>query len=104
MSNLHELYSDKNLYETVKSIRRDLLDKFDVESEEYQEELASKFYLLCKRMRDNYLDSVLQALPEEKKLTEYFGAGLGNEGYKDIGFNECLIEVKHILNEARDER
>jgi len=88
-----ETYSDKNLYETVKSIRRDLLNKFDVDSEEYQEELASKFYLLCKRMRDNYLDTFLQALPED---VDTKGTQVGD------GYNTALRDVRNILNEARN--
>ena len=52
-----DLYSDANLFATVKLIRRELLNNFDLESEEYQEELASKFYLLARRIRDRELSS-----------------------------------------------
>jgi len=49
---------------------------------------------------DDVVSAILQALPEEKVKVNQFGL----EAYNDRveGFNDCLKEVKHILNEARN--
>lgn len=49
---LRELYSDKNLSKTVRDILHATNREFDIGSDEYDENLKSRYTLLCRRIRD----------------------------------------------------
>ena len=52
-----ELYSDENLSKTIRDIAHGTAKEFDMESDEYNEHLKSRFLLLCRRIRDARLEA-----------------------------------------------
>jgi len=52
---------------------------------------------------DSILNAFLQALPEEKRIYNIKTqvTPKGETKYLETGWNECLTEIKDILNEAR---
>lgn len=98
-----ELYSDKNLSSTVRDIYNKTNAEFEIPSDEYDENLKSRYLLLCRRIRDSHTTAKVDDMARIQLFGKFYDIV---DGWYHEATRHHLVDVappKEMLESLVDE-